>query len=86
MMPKKKLKKLHFAIREFESARGKTIEYILVEIIYTCCKENPGIALDAIQLYHNWLVDSADIDVDWFDVEDGPVKIIPLESETETDD
>lgn len=78
MSNKKKLKKLYIATKEFERARGKTIEYILVEIIYNRYADRPDISLNAIQLYHNWLVDSADIDVDWFDVGGQSAEIIPF--------
>lgn len=84
MSDKKKLKKLHAAMKELEKAYGKSIEYILVQIIYNCYTLDPGIALEAIQLYRNWLTESG-TDVEWFDEEDKPAKIVSLKKENEID-
>ena len=84
----KKLKKLHAALREFERGRGKTIEYILIEIIYRFYNEDPRITLDAIHLYLNWVADFDKDAAEWFDKEYKPAEIISMkgENETETDD
>ena len=77
----KKLIKLHDALREFEKGMGKTIEYILMEIIYTSYKGEPRIALDGIQLYLNWVANFDRDAAEWFDKEYKPAEIISMKSE-----
>ena len=46
----RELKNLYVTMREFEQEYGKTVNDILLEIIYDCYKENPQVALEGIKI------------------------------------
>jgi hypothetical protein len=83
----KELKKLYVTMREFEQEYGKTINDILIEIIYANYQDDPHVALEGLKIVFQYIFNS-DLDADWFDEEDQPAEIIPLkgENDIEVDD
>lgn len=81
------LKSLYVKMREYEYKYGKTINDILLEIIYGCYKSDPDVALEGIEIYFKYILNS-NIDADWFDEEDKRAEIILVknENELETED
>ena len=72
------LKKLFRTARKLERQHGKSIEEILVEIIYENFENDPMTSLEGIKVVYSYIFNS-DIDADWFDAEEKPGELIPLD-------
>jgi aconitase B len=83
----RELKKLYVTMRELEQEYGKTINDILLEIIYDNYQDNPHVALEGLKIVFQYILNS-EIEADWFDEEEQTAEIISLKkgNETETDD
>ena len=80
----RELKKLYVTMRELEQEYGKTINDILLEIIYDNYQEDPQVALEGLKVVYQYIYNSG-IDADWLDEEDQTAEIISLNKEEETD-